>query len=123
MFHSGFFTLSVYQNLVCSVLTGPRVSNCPSPDLLQLRVLTNLEPNPALQVVLGDLPGNFSPLDQTSPSVTVHNLSQSEQYSPVSLKVSDTLQRRSRCSGETWNLLITTSWSKSWESDQFLLVT
>lgn len=109
MFHSGPFTPSVYQNLLCSILTGPRVSNSPSRDLLQLRVLTNravLEPNPALQVVLEDLIDSFSPSDQTSPSVTVHNLSQSEQYSPASLKVSDTLRRRSRCSGETWNLLL-----------------
>lgn len=95
-----------------SALTGLKGSNSPSPGLLQLRVTTNrglLEANPAVLEVLEDPCDSFSPSGRTSPSVSDPSPSRCERCSPASLRVRDTQQRRSRCSGQAWNPLETFS--------------
>lgn len=104
-----FLKQSIFYNELHHLLhytrSGRRVLKNPSPNQLQLRLRTELEPRPAVRPALGDRPGSFSLLGQTSASMTDHSPSRSGRSSPASPTVSATLLRRSRCSGETLHFL------------------
>lgn len=95
VFHNELHSLLHYT------LSGRRVLKNPSPNQLQLRLRTELEPRPAVQPALGDRPDSFSLLGQTSASMTDRSPSRSGRSSPASPTVSATRLRRLKCSGET----------------------